>query len=81
MALNRKQFTFVGIAVLIGVITAILWFFVLSKKEVPDTEGEIIAPEEEVEKIDEFSEFPEDMRPLLKDSLDEALLDIEALGL
>lgn len=80
MVFNKKIIVSAAALAIIALILS-LWFLVLSKKEAPDIEREIIAPKEETTGIDEFLEFPEEARPLLQDSLDEALSDIEALEL
>lgn len=67
--LSYRKFIFAAIAALLVLAGVVLWFLVLSKKEVPGIEREIMAPQEE------------EVQPLLKDSLNEALEDIEALGL
>lgn len=76
-----KKFIFTAIVALLVLAAVVLWFLFLLKKEVPDIEGEIIAPKEEAAEIGEFLEFPKEVQPLLQDSLDEALEDIEALEL
>lgn len=78
---SNRKIIFTIVILLIVVVAGSLWFFVLSKKEIRVTGGKIFVPQEAAEKADEFSEFPEEVRPLLRNSLDEALGDIEALQL
>ncbi|MFY9457624.1 MAG: hypothetical protein WAP23_01700 [Candidatus Spechtbacterales bacterium] len=76
----NKKIVFAAVATLIIIATAaILWLFAVSEKGAPETKEEISAPRSEAEKVDEFAEFPEAVRPLFQDSLDEAISDIEEL--
>jgi len=76
-----KKIIFTTVLALVVVVVAGLWYFDILKKKTPEIDDKIVIPVDETEKIDEFSEFPEDVRPLLKNSLDEALEDIKALEL
>ena len=55
--------------------------FVVSRKKILKTSEESFVSQEGVEKTNTFSEFFEEVRPLLKDPREEVLGDIEALKL
>lgn len=83
----NKKVIFAIVIVFIVAIVAGLWYFAILKREIilkreaPGAFPKIILPQSETESVDEFLEFPQDVRPLLKNSLDEALEDIKALEL
>ena len=78
---HNKKIVLTIVLVFIVIAVASFWYFSILKRETPETGEKTSVPQEETEDTVEFSEFPEDVRPLLKDSLDEAIMDIKDLEL